>query len=65
MPALDISSDVDDHGRRRGIIYLPDGMGLVALSVMSKEFTADTTDVETLIARIARFVYDYYFTTDK
>ncbi len=57
-----LSGTVDDCG----IIYLPDGMGHVALSVMSKEFTADTADVEELIAKIARFVYDYfYFTAEK
>jgi len=57
-----LSGTVDDCG----IIYLPDGMGHVAVSIMSKEFTTDTGDVEDLIAKIARSVYDYfYFTTDK
>jgi beta-lactamase class A len=48
-----------------GIIYLPDGQGHVALSVLSKEFTADTADVEEIIAKIARFVYDYFYFTAK
>jgi len=46
-----------------GIIDLPDGAGSVALTVFTKNFTEDTSDVEGLIARIARFVYDaFYFT---
>jgi beta-lactamase class A len=46
-----------------GIIYLPEGAGHVALSVLTKDFTGDTADVEGIIAGIARFVYDcFYFT---
>jgi beta-lactamase class A len=57
-----LAGTVDDCG----IIYLPDGQGHVALSFLSKEFTADTADVEEIIAKIARFVYDYfYFTAEK
>jgi beta-lactamase class A len=46
-----------------GIIFLPDGAGSVALTVFTKNFTEDTSDVEAVIARIAKFVYDcFYFT---
>jgi beta-lactamase class A len=46
-----------------GIIYLPDGAGHVALSVLTKDFAGDTADVEEIIAGIARFVYDYFYFT--
>ncbi len=46
-----------------GIITLPDGAGSVALTVFTKNFTEDTDDVEAVISRIAKFVYDcFYFT---
>jgi beta-lactamase class A len=46
-----------------GIIFLPDGAGSVALTVFTKDFTEDTGDIEAIIAKIARFVYDgFYFT---
>jgi beta-lactamase class A len=46
-----------------GVIFLPDGAGRVALTVLTKDFTGDTADVEEIIARIARFAYDcFYFT---
>jgi len=44
-----------------GILYLPDGAGHVALTVFSKDFMTETEDVEAAIARIARFVYDYFY----
>jgi beta-lactamase class A len=47
-----------------GLIMLPDGQGRVVLTVMSKDFTGPTEDVEELIARIARFVYDCFYFTD-
>ena len=48
-----------------GIIYLPDGLGHVALTVFSKNFSDETEDVEKIIAEIARLVYDYFvFTGD-
>jgi beta-lactamase class A len=47
-----------------GIIYLPDGQGHVALTVLTKDFTADTSDVEAIIAKIARYVYDYFYFTN-
>ncbi len=48
-----------------GIIYLPDDLGHVAITVFSKNTEAPTEDVEDIIAQIARFVYDYfYFTAD-
>lgn len=47
-----------------GILFLPGGAGHVVLTVLSKDFTVDTADVEAILAKIARFVYDYfYFTT--
>lgn len=47
-----------------GIIYLPDDLGHVAVTVFSKDTEEPTEDVEDAIAQIARFVYDYfYFTT--
>jgi beta-lactamase class A len=47
-----------------GIIYLPDDLGHVAITVFSKDTEDPTEDVEEVIAQIARFVYDYfYFTT--
>jgi beta-lactamase class A len=52
-----LSGTVDDCG----IITLPDGQGHVVLSVFSKEFTSDTEDVEALIAKISRFIYDYFY----
>ncbi len=47
-----------------GIIYLPDGQGHVALTVFTKGFLGKTSEVEELIARIARFVYDYFYFTN-
>ena len=46
-----------------GIIYLPDGLGHVAITVFSKETEDDTQDIEDIIAQIARFVYDYFYFT--
>jgi beta-lactamase class A len=46
-----------------GIIYLPDGMGYVAISVFTKDMDIDTEDVEKLIAQVSRFVYDYFYFT--
>jgi len=46
-----------------GILFLPDGAGRVVLTVLSKDFTDDTADVEAIIAKIARFVYDYFYFT--
>lgn len=46
-----------------GIIYLPDGLGHVAITVFSKDTTAKTKEVEDIIARISRFVYDYFYFT--
>ncbi|MBN2409278.1 MAG: serine hydrolase, partial [Candidatus Aminicenantes bacterium] len=47
-----------------GIIYLPDGQGHVALTVLTKNFSDDTEDVERIIAEIARAVYDYFYYAD-
>jgi beta-lactamase class A len=55
-----IAGTVDDCG----IIYLPDGQGHVVLTVFTKNFMGETKDVEAIIARIARFAYDYFYFTD-
>lgn len=48
-----------------GILYLPEDLGHVVITVFTKDTEDDTQDVEDVIAQIARFVYDYfYFTTD-
>ena len=48
-----------------GIIYLPDDLGHVAITVFTKDTEDETLDIEDIIAQISRFVYDYfYFTTD-
>jgi len=48
-----------------GIIYLPDNLGHVAISILTKDTEERTQDVEDVIAQIARFVYDYFtFTID-
>jgi beta-lactamase class A len=46
-----------------GIIYLPDDLGHVAVTVFSKDTEDPTEDVEEVIAQIARFVYDYFYFT--
>jgi beta-lactamase class A len=46
-----------------GIMYLPDDLGHVAITVFSKNTEAPTEDVEEVIAQIARFVYDYFYFT--
>jgi beta-lactamase class A len=52
-----IAGSVDDCG----IIYLPDGRGHIVLTVWTKNFLGKTEDVEALIAKIARFAYDYFY----
>lgn len=48
-----------------GITTLPDGLGHVALSILTKDFEGETEDVEEILAEIASFVYDYFaFTGD-
>jgi beta-lactamase class A len=46
-----------------GIIYLPDGLGHVALTILTKNFMSETSEVEDLIATIAKFVYDFFYFT--
>ena len=46
-----------------GIITLPHGRGHVALSVLSKDTTLKTAEIEKLIAEIARLAFDYFFFT--
>jgi len=47
-----------------GIIDLPDGRGRLILTVWTKNFLGKTEDVEAIIAKIARFAYDYFYFTD-
>jgi len=54
-----IASTVNDSG----IIYLPHGLGHVALTVFTKNFMGRASDVEDIIAKIARAVYDFYYFT--
>ncbi|OGD27137.1 MAG: hypothetical protein A2Y56_14995, partial [Candidatus Aminicenantes bacterium RBG_13_63_10] len=45
-----------------GIIFLPDGRGHVALSIMTKDFhRMRSADIESLIAETAKFVYDFFY----
>jgi beta-lactamase class A len=46
-----------------GIIYLPDNLGQVALTIFTKDMTLKGKDVEQIIAQIAKFVYDYFYFT--
>jgi len=46
-----------------GIIYLPQDLGHVVITVFTKNFLGETSDVETLIAEIGRIVYDYFYYT--
>ncbi len=43
-----------------GIIYLPYGLGHVAITVFTKDMEHEMEKVEELIAHISRFVYDYF-----
>ena len=48
-----------------GILYLPDNLGHVVITVFTKDTEEETQDIEDIIAQISRFVFDYfYFTTD-
>jgi beta-lactamase class A len=44
-----------------GIIFLPDDQGHIILTVLTKNFMGKTSDVESTIAKIARFVYDFFY----
>jgi beta-lactamase class A len=46
-----------------GIIYLPDNLGHVALTIFTKDMTLKSKDVEEIIAQISKFVYDYFYFT--
>jgi len=46
-----------------GIIVLPHGLGHVILTVFSKDMSLKTSEVEDLIAQIARYIYDYFYFT--
>jgi beta-lactamase class A len=46
-----------------GIIFLPDGLGHIAITIFTKDIEMDTGDVEEIIAQISRFVYDYFYFT--
>lgn len=46
-----------------GIIYLPENLGHVILTVFTKDFTLKTADVEEIIAKISRLAFDYFYFT--
>ncbi len=46
-----------------GIIYLPRNLGHIVITVFTKNFMGETSDVEKLIAEIGRIVYDYFYYT--
>jgi beta-lactamase class A len=46
-----------------GIIYLPDDLGHVGITVFTKDMDLKTKEVEEIIAEISRFVYDYFYFT--
>jgi beta-lactamase class A len=46
-----------------GIIYLPDSLGHVALTIFTKDMTLKSKDVEEIIAHVSKFVYDYFYFT--
>jgi len=46
-----------------GVIYLPDDLGQVAITVFTKDMDLKTKEVEEIIAEISRFVYDYFYFT--
>jgi len=52
-----IAGTVNDSG----IIYLPDGQGHIILTILTKNFMGKTSDVESTVAKIARFVYDFFY----
>jgi beta-lactamase class A len=54
-----LGGTVDDVG----IIYLPNGAGHVAISVMTKRALAESATVERVVAEIARYAYDYFLFT--
>jgi len=51
---------IDGTANDVGVIVLPDGVGHVALSILSKNFTLETEDIEKIISQAARYVYDYF-----
>jgi len=46
-----------------GIIYLPYNLGHIAITVFTKETEAKQKEVENVIARISKLVYDYFLFT--
>jgi beta-lactamase class A len=46
-----------------GILYLPENLGHIALTVFAKDTEDETSDIEDVIAQIARFVFDYFYFT--
>lgn len=51
---------IDGTANDVGLIVLPDGLGHVALSILSKDFTLETEGIEKIIGEAARYVYDYF-----
>ncbi len=54
-----LGGTVDDLG----IIYLPHGAGHLAITVLTKRTLAESSDVERVVAEIARYAYDYFVFT--
>lgn len=54
-----LGGTVDDVG----IIFLPHDAGHVAISILSKRTLAEASDVERVVAEIARYAYDYFLFT--
>ena len=46
-----------------GILYLPENLGHVVLTIFAKDTEDETSDIEDVIAQIARFVFDYFYFT--
>ncbi|MFQ5720948.1 MAG: serine hydrolase [Candidatus Aminicenantales bacterium] len=46
-----------------GLIFLPQSLGHVALTIFTKNMSGPNREVEDIIAQIARFVFDYFYFT--
>lgn len=46
-----------------GILYLPENLGHIVLTIFAKDTEDETSDIEDVIAQIARFVFDYFYFT--
>jgi beta-lactamase class A len=46
-----------------GILYLPENLGHIILTIFAKDTEDETSDIEDVIAQIARFVFDFFYFT--